>query len=335
VDIAIKGQYLYADSYVDLVIFDIADFNSIKEVARIKKLFDYTIPPSNPNYPVDIVDNEKGVVVDWKIEKVTREETGYQYPYPVGPMRWLEGDMLMKSNSFSGWISGSQGTINASASGTGGSMTRFIVYNDYLYMVSSQNIKIYSLYNSKNPSYAGTVYAGWGLETVFIADNYMYIGSQNGMQILSLSNPANPQQTGFYSHVTSCDPVVVNGNYAYVTLRSGTWCNTTINQMDVVDISNKTNPSLVRSYGMTNPHGLGIENSILFVCDGTAGLKIYDASDVNTISSHMISDFPNIQAFDVIPMGGVLFLIGDDGLFQYNYSNLNNIQQLSVIAVED
>ena len=38
-DIATKDDYLYADSYIDLVIFDISDVNSIKEVNRIKGSF--------------------------------------------------------------------------------------------------------------------------------------------------------------------------------------------------------------------------------------------------------------------------------------------------------
>lgn len=331
VDLAIKENHLYADSYVDLLVFDITDFNNIKEEVRIKNLFEYTLPPANPDYPTDIVDNKKGIVTEWKIEKVTREDEGYYNPYPIGPMPFYAYDLLAKSSGI--WINNSRGTINTAVSGTGGSMARFIVYNDYLYMVSSGTIKIYSLSNSRVPSYAGIVYASWGLETVFIADNYMYIGSQTGMEIYSLSNPSNPERTGFYSHVTSCDPVVVEGSYAFVTLHSGSLCGDTINQLDIVDISNKANPARIRSYSMVNPHGLGIENSVLFVCDGSAGLKIYDASDVNLISSHQISHFPDIHAFDVIPAGGILFLIGDDGLFQYDYSNLNNIIQLSVIEI--
>ena len=39
-DIATKGDYLYADSYLDLVVFDISDINSIKEVNRIEGTFE-------------------------------------------------------------------------------------------------------------------------------------------------------------------------------------------------------------------------------------------------------------------------------------------------------
>ena len=50
-------------------------------------------------------------------------------------------------------------------------------------------------------------------------------------------------------------------------------------QLDVVDLSDLSAPTLVKSYGMDNPYGLGLDDDLLFVCDGTSGLKIYDASN--------------------------------------------------------
>lgn len=48
---------------------------------------------------------------------------------------------------------------------------------------------------------------------------------------------------------------------------------------------------------------------------------------------HLIYTYANINAFDVIPVGNVLVLIGDDGLYQYDYSNVQNISLLSSILV--
>ena len=39
-DIATKGDYLYADSYLDLVVFDISNINSIVEVNRLENNFE-------------------------------------------------------------------------------------------------------------------------------------------------------------------------------------------------------------------------------------------------------------------------------------------------------
>jgi hypothetical protein len=64
-------------------------------------------------------------------------------------------------------------------------------------------------------------------------------------------------------------------------------------------------------------------------------LKIYDVEDKLTIDSHQIARFPGIKTFDVIPFGGFLFMIGDDGFYQYDYSNLQSIEQVSFIPVKN
>ena len=46
---------------------------------------------------------------------------------------------------------------------------------------------------------------------------------------------------------------------------------------------------------MTNPHGLGKSGDLLFICDGNAGLKIYDASDPKTIGNKLIFTYPEYQ----------------------------------------
>jgi hypothetical protein len=153
------------------------------------------------------------------------------------------------------------------------------------------------------------------------------------MVIYDISNPLVPTSRVFFNHARSCDPVIVDDTLAYVTLRSGTTCGGTINCLDVVNVKNLSQPKLLISYPLVNPHGLGKDGDILFVCDGTAGLKIYDAADPKQISSHLIYTYPNINAYDVIPLGSVLVMIGDDGLYQYNYSNILNITLLSKISV--
>lgn len=65
-DIATKGDYLYADSYIDLVVFDISDKNNIKEVNRLLNNFE--------NYYINngLYDLQKGIIVGYEDE--IREE---------------------------------------------------------------------------------------------------------------------------------------------------------------------------------------------------------------------------------------------------------------------
>jgi hypothetical protein len=47
----------------------------------------------------------------------------------------------------------------------------------------------------------------------------------------------------------------------------------------------------------------------------------------------MLFQDKTINAVDVIPLNSVLMMIGADGIFQYDYSDPNNIALLSQIVV--
>ena len=154
-----------------------------------------------------------------------------------------------------------------------------------------------------------------------------------GMYIYDLADPVKPEYVSTYWHITSCDPVVVEGNYAYITLRTGNLCETDVNRLEIVDIHSLRSPVKIKSYPMHNPHGLGIDQGTLFICDGEEGLKIYDAKDPLNLNSHQLAHFTEINTFDVIPINDLLIMIGTDGLFQYDYSNLKQISLLSKIPI--
>jgi hypothetical protein len=135
--------------------------------------------------------------------------------------------------------------------------------------------------------------------------------------------------------VRSCDPVVVEGDLAYVTLRSGTTCQGFTNQLEVIDIKDLTNPVLLKIYPMTNPHGLGIDNKNLFICDGDDGLKIYDATDHLKISDNQLAHYKNINTYDVIPYNNVAIMTGKDGIYQFDYSNPKDIKLLSKVTISN
>ena len=53
------------------------------------------------------------------------------------------------------------------------------------------------------------------------------------------------------------------------------------------------------------------------------------------IANHQIARFPDIIGYDVIPLGGILMLIGENGLYQYDYLDPNDIKLLSLIEIEE
>ncbi len=328
VDIAIKNDILFADSYIDLISLDISDLENIKVVGRKKDIFPYILPPYDENYRVDEIDYSKGIVVDWEFKKITKEVE--QKTYPVFPH--YEGIDFMVNTYSSGNIGYSD---NNSSLGVGGSMARFAIKNNALFIIDNYMLKVFNIENDNDILLSNTLYTRWAIETLFPYKNYLFMGSQNGMLIYDISKPQYPEFISDHWHATSCDPVVVEGNYAYITLRSGNSCGAIENRLDVIDISNIINPILLKSYAMDEPYGLGIDGSILFVCDGSSGLKIYDVTDKLNITDNLIVQFRDIQAYDAIPFNGILMLIGDDGLYQYDYSDVKDIQLLSTIAVNE
>jgi hypothetical protein len=325
VDLALKGQILYADSYVDLLAIDISNLDDIREVKRIEGAFPYIIPEVTEGM-IDDIDEEEGVITGWnKVEKTVEVEPG-NFNYPQ--FRNWEVDMMVSEVAMSGGPA-----VSGQGIGVGGSMARFTLFDQYLYAVDISNLRLFNVSSAESPVLEKEMNIGWNIETIFPCDDKLFIGGQTGMIIYSLEDPSDPEYIANFWHASSCDPVVVEGEYAYVTLRAGNLCGNNLSQLDVIDISDINNPLLVKVYPMEEPYGLGIDNSVLFICDGDAGLKIYNASDPDNITSHVLAEYPDINAFDVIPLGEVLLMIGIDGLYQYDYADLENIYQLSHIPI--
>lgn len=327
VDLSISGNILYADSFIDLVIFNLEDINNIFEAGRIKDILPYAIPPVDNDLPLAHIDQHKGVVIGWEVKKIRERDYDEYY----GPMPFYKDCcFLIETNP-----SGASGGISGSGIGAGGSMARFGIKGDALFIMSDYVVKVLNISSKTNPVNTGMdFYTTGDAETMVLTDKYMFIGTSSGMLVFDVSNPFSPQQKSFFSHAKACDPVIVDDTLAYITLRSGNSCGGVSNMLSVVNIKDIENPKLVMTYPLTNPHGLGKDGDLLFICDGSAGLKVFDASDPETITSNPVKIYPDVQAYDVIPVNGLLILIGEDGLRQYDYTDIQNISLLSSIEVD-
>jgi hypothetical protein len=327
-DIAVKGQSLYVDSYVDLVVVDLSNPVSPKEIGRTKSVLPYTLPVAeNTELPSVEIDERQGIVIDWEVKRKKRKLEPEQPNYVVYNYRnAYNAEASLSSNS---------SVAESGSFGKSGSMARFGLYDDYLYIADGDyQLSLFNVSDANNPLLSGK-YGVSGVETMFIYDSHLFFGTSTGMIVYSLEVPSAPQYTGNFWHVNSCDPVVIQDGYAYITLRGGTGCfNSLTSRLDVVECSdNYTKYALVNSYTLTEPYGLGIDNNILFICDGKAGLKVYDITDKQNIDKNLLASFPTIQTYDVIPVNGYLFMIGNDGFYLYDYSDIRNIRQIGHIPV--
>ena len=53
------------------------------------------------------------------------------------------------------------------------------------------------------------------------------------------------------------------------------------------------------------------------------------------IITNQLAHYPDFDTFDVIPLNGILMLVGEDGIYQYDYSDPANIILLSQISVSN
>ena len=319
VDMAVRGNMLYADNYVDLVSIDITN-------------------PANPVFagrteeaiPHQGFDESQGYLIDWEALPMTEEVPCNEY---AGISFWRNGtifvDVAAGGVAFDN-SSESSGLGQGQDVGVGGSMARFTMAMDHLYIVDEYDLHVFGFENAASPEKLNTVNVGWGIETIFPYGDKLFIGANNGMYIFDNSIPTAPVQLSLFRHATACDPVFVDGNVAYVTLRDGRECETFTNQLDVVDVTSLTDPILIKSFDMHNPHGLSKRGDALYICENEQGVKVFDASNPQTVGDSQIGKMTGFQAYDIITLpGNLAIVIGDDGLYQYDITDPSAPRRLS------
>lgn len=322
IDMAVKGNILYADSYSDLVAFDISNPTAV----TAKKFINNAFPYRNNYYlyadtnTTNVNPDSVKVIVGWNTRDtlVSCNNNGYQaYDY----------------SGLAATSAGGYSTQKAANSGQGGSMARFTLMNDYLYTVSTRELFAFDVSVPQNPKFINKSVVDFAnIETIYPFKNKLFIGSTTGMYIYDVSNPGTPVKQSQFSHLRSCDPVIADNDNAYVTLRTGSSCGGSVNELDVLNIADVTNPTLIKTYNLSNPFGLSKEGNVLFICDGKEGIKVYDASDVNYLK--LIKQINGIEPYDVIAWKNKALVTAKDGLYQFDYADANNIRLLSKISIQ-
>lgn len=318
-DIAIKNNILYADNVMDIISLDITNLAAPVLVHREEEAFDKH--PWNDLY--------LGYYVSSNVVE------SFDCNQDVLDGGFLRGNALFLESTIDVAVfdSSAGSTVTSGGSvGTGGSTARFTIVGDYLYNVDQSSLMTWNIQSTLTR--VATHEIGWGIETIFPYEEYLFIGSNSGMFIYDNTDPEGIFLLSTFQHARACDPVVVEGTTAYVTLRNGSVCQSFINQLDVIDISTITQPTLIKTYPMTNPHGLAIRDNQLYICEGEHGLKIFDASETDKIDKNLIANLETIKSTDVISLpNSILLVIGSDGFYQYDVSVADTPVLLSHIPV--
>jgi hypothetical protein len=311
-DIAVKGNTLYADMWADLLAIDISNPGKVTVSSILPNFF------SGRMYINGIYPETNQVVVGW----IKKDTTVPIENYPAPACEFCAVDFLAKATAASN-----------KSNGTAGSMAGMVLINDYLYAVTERHsLGIVDVTDPKTPTLKSTMSAGYDLETIYPFENKLFMGSAIGMFMYDVSDPANPTALGQFSHGRACDPVVADGDYAYVTLHAGTSCGGDANELNIINVKDLMNPTLVKAYPLTKPTGLCKDGNLLFICDGVSGVRIYDASKASDIK--LLQQINSNDPYDVIAGNKRAMVVAKDGLYQYDYSNINRIRLLSFFSLK-
>lgn len=216
-----------------------------------------------------------------------------------------------------------------SGSGQGGSLARFTIVKDHLYTIDNSELSVYDVSNAGTPVYTKKVNIGFNIEALFPYKDKLFIASNNAMYIYNIADPTNPIKESQVQHFTGCDPVVVNDSIAFLTIHGGNSCGSSLNQLDIYDIRNINNPSLIQSLPMTNPYGLGLRDSILYICDNGKGMRVLNIK--NPYNPVEIGIITTDNYLDVIPSGNLLIGMLTDGIAYLDISTPSSPQKLAHI----
>lgn len=224
-----------------------------------------------------------------------------------------------------------------------GSYANILALGDYLYLLGSGEVHTFNLSEPSNPELLDSQSINDNIESLFYNGVNLFVGSQEGMYIYEIQADGIPKRLSVTSYqeivdVEPCDPITANTEHAYVTLSTtisdvgGCARLEQVNELLVFDIANPDSPMLVGRNDLDEPKGLGLDGNILFVCLRNDGIKVFDISDPSNLEE--LYHFDGFGAFDLIPTNGLLMVIGDDELHQFDYSDIENMYKLSVYDIK-
>lgn len=211
----------------------------------------------------------------------------------------------------------------APGTGTGGSLARFTIALNHLYVVDNRQLYTFSISDQQNPVQVHVASIGFDVETIYVWNDKLFIGSRDAMYLYSIADPGKPELLGTASHVRACDPVVASDSVAYVTVRSGSNCGGVVNALYVYDLKNVLQPVQKNITNLGNPHGLGMSGNTLFVCDANNGLRVFDITSQYNPSP--IGTVKGETFYDCIPDGNLLICMIEGGTAIYDITDRYHI----------
>ena len=141
VDMAVKNNVLYVDSYMDLLAIDISDLNNIELLSRTEDVF--------PSY-----NSGDDFIVTWETFDTT-------ITYNCNDDLYFYDDVRLEAASIQ-----TNASVSTAQIGIGGSFARFAIYRNNLYTIDYSNMTVFDITNLSQPTSINTIHIGWNIETI-------------------------------------------------------------------------------------------------------------------------------------------------------------------------
>ena len=308
----VKDEYLYAESYYDVLKINISNPENAILEGRAEFVFQEEFT------------NDAGeTLLGFSFTEVSKEldqDSDFYNEIMTDRIVYLDfaQNIIPKSavpSSFAGNSNQQSGTVN-----------RITHAKDHVYVIGNTSMNIIDDSGSAFEKVSGnqTFWAPNDMETIFPYEDKLFIGSRSSMTIYDISNPEQPSEDYIFDHATACDPVLPIDEVAYITLRTADFssCPGNTNALIVLDIEQLNNPEQVNEIEMKSPYGMTLIANLLFVGEGENGLSIFNVVDRQ--NPVLVKTVENLSAYDVIQHPGnpgLVLIAGPNGLEQYSINN--------------
>ncbi len=324
----VNNGFLYANSYVDLLIFELAP------------LTPGTMPDQISYMPTNRLSNVFNAF--WE-----KEQTGeIAFSYKTEPITMVldcasdaeflsnnEGQLVavvdkdfFNGNEFALANSLDSATI---ADGytrflTDASIAQFTILEGKLYGLDNETLNIIDLQNPAQPEFLSSQL--FLLEAMKLSNFKNSLAATNpfGTTIFDVSNGIMVAGSNPLSQVTPCDYFAYKDDLVFYSKNTDNQCYTERTELVVTGLTTNNPAFITGIYPMEDPHGLAVQDGYLYLCDGVNGLKIYDISNEELLSDKLVANAKDMNALEVMPLespSDLLIVKGADGIYQYQFES--------------
>ncbi|MFC1779696.1 DUF1566 domain-containing protein [Thermodesulfobacteriota bacterium] len=156
-----------------------------------------------------------------------------------------------------------------------------VVSGSYVYVANEfAGLQVVDVSDPQNPAIVGSVDIPTQAFNLSVVDQYAYVADDTGLQIINITDPLQPNIVGSIATPDSGDiywpnnalDVAVSGQFAYLTVYGND------DGLQVVDVSNPSNPIQIGWIDLPQVGGLYVEGSYVYVAVGNNGLRVIDIS---------------------------------------------------------